>query len=257
MLKLNAYILDRPFKKAIAALASLILSSHCLAQSLELPAVHTGDSWRYVSTVERGPSGWTQTRDDVIVTRVTGSTIYFSQKQSGSTEPARDVYAGTDWSRIRDVNGKEMVVGRPLSFPMSIGKSWTVQYTEQHPNKNHKSEQWDNKFTVVGYENVDVPAGKFHALKIECEGHWTAELEPAQSVVQGARTSDGTTSMVTEVNHTVPGSTSGRIYKALWYVPEVKRWVKSVDEYYSSGGVRNERYTNELVSFTPAGTPPQ
>jgi hypothetical protein len=32
-------------------------------------------------------------------------------------------------------------------------------------------------------------------------------------------------------------------------VPEVKRWVKSVEEYYGSGGVRNERYTGELESF--------
>jgi hypothetical protein len=32
-------------------------------------------------------------------------------------------------------------------------------------------------------------------------------------------------------------------------VPEVKRWVKSVEEYYSSGGVRNERYAQELQSF--------
>ena len=243
--------------KTIAALASLILSSHCLAQSLEQPAIHAGDTWHYQSTAERGPTGWTQTRDDVVVTRVTGSTIYFSQKQSGSTQPVNEVFAGIDWSRIRDLNGKETVVGRPLSFPMSVGKTWSVQYTEQHPNKNHKSEQWDNKFTVVGYENVEVPAGKFRAMKIECEGHCTAELEPAQAVVQAARTSEGNTSMVTEVNHTVPGSASGRVYKALWYVPEVKRWVKSIDEYYSSGGVRNERYTNELVSFSAAETPPQ
>jgi hypothetical protein len=32
----------------------------------------------------------------------------------------------------------------------------------------------------------------------------------------------------------------------------VKRWVKSVEEYYSSGGVRNERYSEELESFKPA-----
>jgi hypothetical protein len=42
---------------------------------------------------------------------------------------------------------------------------------------------------------------------------------------------------------------SGRTYKAFWYVPEVRRWVKSVEEYYGSGGVRNERYTAELESF--------
>jgi hypothetical protein len=42
---------------------------------------------------------------------------------------------------------------------------------------------------------------------------------------------------------------SGRTYKAFWYVPEVRRWVKSVEEYYASSGVRNEKYTGELESF--------
>jgi hypothetical protein len=57
--------------------------------------------------------------------------------------------------------------------------------------------------------------------------------------------------MTTQVENTAERQTSGRLYKAFWYVPEVKRWVKSVEEYYSSGGVRNERYTQELESFKP------
>ena len=46
-----------------------------------------------------------------------------------------------------------------------------------------------------------------------------------------------------------PVPATGRTYKAFWYVPEVGRWVKSVEEYYSSNGVRNERYTTEVESF--------
>jgi hypothetical protein len=42
---------------------------------------------------------------------------------------------------------------------------------------------------------------------------------------------------------------TGRTYKAFWYVPEIGRWVKSVEEYYGSNGVRNERYTAELESY--------
>ena len=48
---------------------------------------------------------------------------------------------------------------------------------------------------------------------------------------------------------TTDRTVAGRTYKAFWYVPEVRRWVKSVEEYYGSGGVRNERYTDELESF--------
>jgi hypothetical protein len=35
-------------------------------------------------------------------------------------------------------------------------------------------------------------------------------------------------------------------------VPKVKRWVKSVEEYYGANGVRNERYTSELETYKVA-----
>ena len=146
--------------------------------------------------------------------RTTTSTIYFSQKQSDSTQPIKEVFAGLDWARIRDVNGKETVVNKPLSFPLSIGKTWEIQYTEQHPNKAHKYEQMNDKYTVVGYESIDVPAGKFKALKIEVEGKWVAEKEPAQAVIQGAETTQNGTSMTTEVRKTTADTASGRLYKA-------------------------------------------
>jgi hypothetical protein len=81
-------------------------------------------------------------------------------KASGSTQSPKEVFAGLDWSRVRDIDGKETVVNKPFSFPLSVGKAWEVRY-----------------------------------------------------------------------------------------VPEVRRWVKSVEEYYGNGGVRNERYTGELESL--------
>jgi hypothetical protein len=106
-----------------------------------------------------------------------------------------------------------------------------------------------HKYTVIGFETIEVPAGKFNALKVEAEGQWIAELEPMQTVVQGAQTSADATSMVTQAQRTRSEPVSGRTYKAFWYAPEVKRWVKSVEEYYNAGGARNERYTEELESY--------
>jgi len=213
------------------------------------PAVHAGDTWTYRLTREKASSGWSQSRDETTVSRVTSSSIYYTVKASGSTQAPKELFSGLDWSRSRDVNGKETIVNRPFSFPLTVGKTWNVDYTEQHPNKAHKSENWTSKFTVVGYETVEVPAGKFNALKIEAEGHWTAEIEPTQSVVQGANSTAEGTSMTTEVQKAREGAATGRTYKAFWYVPEVKRWVKSVEEYYGAGGVRNESYVGELESF--------
>ncbi|WP_442783439.1 hypothetical protein [Collimonas fungivorans] len=236
-------------KNIVLGLISVTLALPCFAQSVDAPSVKAGDSWTYRLTVEKGPSGWSQSRSEVVVSHVTSSSIYYSTKQSGSTQAANDLFAGTDWSRSRDVNGKETVINKPFSFPLSVGKTWEVQYTEQHPNKVHRFEQWSHKFTVVGFETIEVPAGKFKAIKIEEEGRWNAEMEPAQTILQGAQTGQGGATMVTQVQKTTAGPATGRTYKAFWYVPEVKRWVKSVEEYYGNGGVRTERYTGELESF--------
>jgi len=237
--------------KLLPALVGLVLFSGAWAETLDRPVVKVGDTWIYRTTTERGPSGWTQTDEEIKVTRVTPTAIFVATKATGSTQPPKEMLLGPDWSRIRDVNGKETVVNRPFAFPLSDGKSWDVVYTEQSPNKHNKSEKFDSHFSVVGYETVEVPAGKFRALKIESEGHWEAQVAPGQSVVQGAQAAQGGATMVTQVQNTSERHASGRLYKAFWYVPEVKRWVKSVEEYYSSGGVRNERYSQELESFKP------
>jgi hypothetical protein len=234
--------------KTIAAVAALALSGAVLAQTAERPALKAGDSWVYRDTTEIGPSGWKQTRDDLTVTRVTSSSIYYTTRPSGSSQPARDVVGGADWSHVRNVNGKETTVNRPLVFPLAAGKTWTIEYHEDHPNRAHRFEEWKTVYTVVGNEKVTVPAGTFDAIKIEAEGHWRAELEPSNTVIQGAQTSAGDTSMRTEAHRVAAIPAEGRTYKAFWYVPSQRRWVKSVEEYYGSDGVRNERYTNELES---------
>lgn len=230
----------------------LVLASVAWSAALEVPPVKEGDSWIYRSTTEKGPGGWNQTRDEITVTRVTAARIFLSVKPSGSTQPPKEMFLGRDWSRSRDVNGKETVVNRPLSFPLSEKTTWDVVYTEENPNRNHKSEKFNSHFTVVGLENVEVPAGKFRAFKVEAEGQWEAELAPNQTIVQGAATGSGGATLVTRVQKNASRVATGRTYKAFWYVPEVKRWVKSVEEYYSNEGVRTERYTQELESFKAA-----
>ena len=51
--------------------------------------------------------------------------------------PPKELLAGADASRSlsRSVNGRQTVVNRPLAFPLNIGKSWIVEYSEDHPNR--------------------------------------------------------------------------------------------------------------------------
>jgi hypothetical protein len=235
-------------KMSMAALAALALGGTALAQTTERPANKAGDTWTYRTTKEIGPTGWTQTRDEITLTRVTATSLYFTTHTAGSSQPAQDLVSGADWSRLRNVNGKETVVNQPLKFPFEKGDTWKTEYREEHPNKANRFEEWKNVYTVIGSEKVSVPAGTFDAIKIEAEGHWRAELEPGTTITQGAQTTATDTSMQTQAHKVVAEPVEGRTYKALWYVPAQKRWVKSVEEYYGGNGVRNERYTTELES---------
>jgi hypothetical protein len=157
-----------------------------------------------------------------------------------------------DWSRFRNVDGVETTVNRPFAFPLVQGKHWEIDYTESNPNPAHRSEHFHSTYTVVGWEQVKVPAGTFNALKIEGDGNWTAVLAPAVGVASQSRVTGSGATTVMQSQKVSPQTVSGRTYKLFYYVPAVKRWVKSVEEYYSGGEVRTERYTDELESFKPA-----
>jgi hypothetical protein len=108
------------------------------------------------------------------------------------------------------------------------------------------------KYRVVGWEDVEVPAGKFKALKIEAEGSWSGEIAPQTTASAASQAGAlGTTAVVQTVN--VKAETvTGRLYQAYWYAPEVKREVKSVEENYDTNGVRTARFTNDLESYKVA-----
>lgn len=169
--------------RLLPALIGLALSPGAWPESLAPPVVNVGDTWIYRSTTARGPSGWNQTDEEIKVTRVTPTAIFIATKAAGSTQPPKELLVGPDWSRMRDLNGKETVVNRPLAFPLSDGKSWDVVYPEQNPNKSHKSEKFESHFRVVGYETV-------------------AQVAPGQSVVQEGHTGQGGATMVTQVQNT-------------------------------------------------------
>jgi hypothetical protein len=56
-----------------------------------------------------------------------------------------------------------------------------------------------------------------------------------------------------QTRRTTPQQATGRLYKAFWYVPEIGRWVKAVEENYGSNGVRSQRVSGELEAFKRGG----
>jgi hypothetical protein len=233
-------------------LISMAVPMLAQAESLAAPVLKPGETWTYVNTVETAPNGWRQTHDEIVVTRATSDRIYFETKQAGTTQAANEMIAGADWKRSRNVNGTETVVNQPLSFPLTVGKTWEVKYTEAHPNVKHDSESLDTRFKVVGPESVQVPAGKFETIKIEAEGEWTAQTAPVRGATSGTVSNQTGTTVVVQTRNAASVTATGRLYKAFWYAPEVGRWVKSVEEYYGSNGIRSQRFSSELESFKAA-----
>lgn len=228
-------------------LMTLMISS-ANAQKIDRPIVHPEDGWTYLSTTEKG-ANWHQIHSQYTVLRANESEILVSVKEIGSTLPGKEQLLGSDWSRFRNVNGHEVVVNRPLAFPLEPGKTWEINYTENHPNRAHDSESWKFKYKVVGREKVTVPAGTFKAIKVEAEGEWTADIAEASIATTQTQVDQQGATAVAQTAKRSAQTVTGRAYKALWYVPEVKRFVKGVEEYFGSDGTRNERYEIELESF--------
>jgi hypothetical protein len=230
------------------ALAGVFLTAQAEAQSIAAPRVSENDTWTYQETNENR-TGWHQAHVEITVVRAGATSIAISSKPVGSTMPPTEQLTGPDWTRFRSVNGHETVVNKPLSFPLSVGKSWEIEYAEDHPNRQLSSQRTRTSYKVTGWEDVTVPAGTFHALKIEADGQWSAAIAPAIAAGSGTRVDGQGATTVVQTTKITPATTTGRTYKAFWYVPGVKKWVKSIEEYYNPNGVRTERYLGELESY--------
>ena len=224
---------------ATLALAAPVAPDPKLAQ----PVVEEGNKWLYAfSSFTNGR--WTDYRNELSVARVTRSGIYITATTIGSVSPARTFVQGLNWSDFRTINEKEVVITQPFDFPLTKGKKWQVQYSEDSPNK--KQETTIN-YEVLEPESIIVKAGQFYAIQIEAEGKWVARTTTPASVFQIKSKADldapiGSSSQNTEK------VTSGRIYQAYWYAPETKRYIKLINETYGDNGTLNYKLTGELVS---------
>jgi hypothetical protein len=222
--------------------------SQAHAESLRAPRLNPGDSWTYENSNEA--RGTTRVTHDVLtLTRVDARELAIEVHPVGTPGPGREILSGPDWSRVRSVNGKLTVVNQPLSYPLTLGKQWALDFSEDNPNRFHTREQWHMVYRVAGWEEITLPAGTFRALKIEGDGTWTADL-PSNTLVTRGRAPNGTDVLT----RTTQGArvVSGRFLKTFWYVAEVHRWVRSEEDIYDSNGVRTARSVATLEAYSLA-----
>jgi hypothetical protein len=178
---------------------------------IDAPDIKVGDRWVYneIDLYKKEKTGTmtlqvvSKSRDEVRATVTTAS---------GTRE---DVFDGEWNSRIRD--GRTYTPFYPsYAFPLEVGKTWTAKVT--YPNRTRDGEnRVETTGIVVGWESITVPAGTFNALKIRHDGRW-----------QNVRTLK---------------TNSGISTTTIWYVPEVRRYVKyEYDDGYNKEG-------NELAEY--------
>lgn len=216
------------------------------------PSFAVGDVWVFEDTVERGTQGYDERRLNLRIERTGPETMLLGIKRNGAPGPYEDHIIGADWSLRRIMNGHEGVTARPFVFPLTIGQSWTVDYVDPTQRGQQSSLHVHRTYRVVGWEDVTVPAGRYHALDVEASGVDQA-MVTAPSVVTGSATSSATGS--TTATHSQLGGTrqlTVNFHADLYYVPSVKNYVKSVEEQFNTDDVLVKRETRQLVSFQPA-----
>jgi hypothetical protein len=238
----------------LAAISALFITG-AEAQDLNQPKFMPEDSWVYHQTVLKGDK--TEVNDtEISVVRADSQDLLVSIRGVGSTRSPSEMMFKPDWANFRGLNGVETVVSRPLAFPLALGKSWSVNYTENNPSPRYVRETTDITYKVAGWEDLTTPAGAFKALRIEGKGNWVADTpERVQSnsvsAKQGVAMAQSSQNLVQG-----PQRVGGRLYRVVWYVPEVKRWVKLRYETFTSTGHVDYSEEDELTAFHGAPASP-
>jgi len=185
-------------KRALLVLLLIAVPTLSAGQSdapVRRPEVRMGDSWTYRSTNLVAPGTQEQeTRVSFVDARVI---LVVSTSKSDGKEV--DSSWTPEWNAVTSHSG---LMFRPNSglfrFPLRIGDKHEVKYELLRPRDNIAESATTGSATVVGWETVEVPAGKFRAIKVDLD----TMVQPADGLRAFPRR--GT----------------------FWYVPEVRRWVK-------------------------------
>ena len=206
-------------RKALALL--FLLPALCAAQGeapLPRPEVKVGDRWSYQRVdYDTGRVFGKYVLEVVFAER---GVIHVVTTRTKKMEEGDNTFTA-DWNAV-STDGR---VFNPhtglLRFPLRVGDSYGTQFETALLKKGGRASN-DRQVKVVGWEDVEVPAGKFRALKIVAEGSFQR----------------------------LDNVSSGTSRNVIWYVPAVRRWVKMVGENRPIGrGGRGDHTGEELLDY--------
>jgi len=188
-----------------AAWAALFVCATCAAQPnaksdlpVALPDVKVDDRWVYRRTDKRlkPPTQIYEIR----VTFVDSRAIVAVTEGSGGKGQSDATWTREWHSAVSPDGGVIEMEKSLLQFPLVPGRQYQAAWEIRRPTVGTFHVRHERRVTVVGWEDIEVPAGKFRALKIQADGYFKRLDRTVQD----------------EARNT------------FWYVPQVKRWVKSV-----------------------------
>lgn len=188
--------------RALVSLALLAFSLTAAAQAdarVVKPEIREGDRWTYRA---KNVLGNGTDEYELKVEKADGKTILAVATRKGDEKEFDATYTA-EWNTVVGVSG--LIYSPPpqiLAFPMQIGDTRTLRYTSSRPRANVPPTQYESDVRVVAWEEVSVPAGKFHALKIVAEGTFFPPFSRGPAKTRAT----------------------------FWYVPQVRRWVKLLFE---------------------------
>jgi hypothetical protein len=241
------------------AFTMLIFLTSSLAAAADLtqpeivnkPTFKAKDSWTFRIN-DRSRSGETKERHMMLsIVRSSSHSVLQSAKAADSSMPPIEKLLGADLSLSDSINGQSVIVHKPFDFPMQVGKNWKVSYEKENPTKNVKKHRVELQYEGIGWEEVSVPAGKFQAFKVEAEGTWRDEFNPTPLTTGSSSQvdKDGAVIVVKNQKPTVQPPITGRMFRTYWYVPAIKREVKSVEEQFTTDGSLAGKSMWELESY--------
>jgi hypothetical protein len=176
---------------------------------VEAPVWNIGDKWTLIEDVTITVANADETTYTVKYLTSGGASILICAKSS-----LNRVYA-MDKDRRIPYEGRNK---RLLNFPLEIGKSWNDKFTVKPAALAAQEITYLETFTPLGWEDIEIQAGKFKAVK----------LEYRQEIV---------------------GQTAGRPKEGkvwYWYSPDVKYMLKCQ---YEKTDYWDATYDWELSSF--------
>ena len=187
-------------KRILFALLFLSAPSLCISQSdarISRPEIRVGDSWTYRSTNALAPG--THEHETRVSHADSKVILVVSTRKSDGKE--FDSSWTPEWNPITSYAGVRYVPhGGVFRFPLRIGDEYEVKFEVLRPRISKIVTTVTGTAKVIGWDAVEVPAGKFRALRVEVEGVYK-ELD---------------------------GSDTYRQHATMWYVPEINRWAKFV-----------------------------